>query len=180
MKKYLWVGIFVLSMTLHSFGWAVGPATLYELYEGKSVKVFIEEIKDSSPQHKLNPPDVKRKLAEALGNRKSIRFQVVEVSAEADVSIGVDLKDFYWTDHDPIDMLMGIGGAAADAAIREDYVKVEADFLVKELKKNSVLWKDRVIATITKKPMSEAERIPLVAEDLAKVFIRECFGKKRK
>ncbi len=155
-------------------------ASLYDLFDGKAVKVYLAEVQDSTPDHKLNVSDVKPTLSKALANRKSIRFEIVEGKEQADLLIETEIRSFYWTDHDPVDMLMGIGGTAADAAIREDYARVEADFTVTDLRKNRVLWKDRVMATITKKPMSEAESIPLVTEDLAKVFIRECFGKKRK
>lgn len=156
------------------------PATLYNQFGGKTVKVFVDEIKDSTQNHKVNPADIRARLSEALTGRKSIRFQMVDSPGNADLVIHVDLKDFFWSNHDPVDMIAGLGATAMDVAVVEDYAKLDADFTVTDARTGKPLWQDRVIATITKKPMSEIESLPLVTEDLAKVFIKQCFGKKRR
>jgi hypothetical protein len=155
-------------------------STLYSQFSGKNVRIHLAEIKDSTTDHKVSISEVSARLTEALVNRKSIRFQVVGTPGEADLVVQVDLKGFFWSNHDPVDMIAGLGATAMDVAIVEDYAKLEADFIVTDAKTGETLWQDRVIATVTKKPMSESESLPLITQDLAKVFIKQCFGKKRR
>ncbi len=169
----------VLTLSVPAVSYASEPGALYRQYEGKTVKVRIADVKDSTAGHEVDPSVVKSALESALKNRKSIHFQIVDGTAPADLVITADLQEFYWTDHDPVDMLGGAAMAAMDAAVVEDYARIQADLSVSDAKKDTVLWKDRVIATVTKKPMSKTESIPVVAEDLAKVFVKECFARKR-
>ena len=156
---------------------SAGPTSLFSLYGGKSVKVYVAGVEDSTQTHEVDPGMVKAALEEELKARKSIRFQVVDKPEDAELSVGTQLKGFMWTDHDPVDMLMGVGMAAMDAADIEDYASVEADVTVTDVRSKKILWQDRVRASITKKPMSRAESIPLVASGLAKEFIKGCFSK---
>ena len=155
------------------------PTSLFPLFGGKTVKVYVADVKDSTDTHEVDALSVKTKLQEALKGRKSIHFEVVEKPQDAAISIEAELKGSLWTDHDPVDMLMGAGMAAMDAATIEDFASVEADIAVSDARTNKILWQDRVRASITKKPMSRGESISLVSGSLAKEFIKECFSKKR-
>ncbi len=171
----LLAGIFFISGAV--FG--ADGVNLYERFEGKRVKVFMSPIKDSTANRKVDPVILKTRLEEALKARKSTKFVVVQTAQEAELSIDADIKDFWWTDHDPVDMITGLSGAAADAVIVEDYARLQVDVKVTEVSKNRIIWQDRVMATVTKKPMSEAESLPLIMDDFANTFIRQCFGRKK-
>lgn len=153
--------------------------SLFPRYSGKTVKVFITDVKDSTPGHELDLALVKSKLEAALKERKSITFRPVSSADEADLTIGIELVSFSWTDHDPIDMIVGIGGTAMDAAVVEDYASMQADVTVHDDRSKKPLWQKRMFATVTKKPMSKTDSVPLVTDSFVKAFIKDCFSKKR-
>ncbi len=83
---------------------------LFPQFDGKTVKVFVADIKASTKAHEVNSQMLKNELEKALTARKSIHFQVVPTAEEAQIVIGTDIYEFLWTDHDPIDMLVGVVG----------------------------------------------------------------------
>ncbi len=176
MKTALFL-MFSILLTVPAFA---ESENLFQKYDGKSVKVYIAPAKDSTSGHDIDPASLKTKIEEALKARKSIRFQIVDSAEAADLSIDTNLIGYVWSDHDPIDMLVGVGGTAADAAIVEDYASAEADITVTDVRSNRPVWVSRVRASVTKKPMSRAESVPLVSDQMAKTFIKECFSKRSK
>lgn len=154
-------------------------SNLYSRFSGKTVKVFVMDVKDSSPAHDLDPALVKVQIETGLKARKSITFQVMPTAEEADLTVETELVSFFWTDQDPIDMIVGIGGTAMDAAVVEDYASMQADVTVHDARSKKPLWQKRLFATITKKPMSKSESVPLVTEIFVKTFIRDCCSKRR-
>lgn len=153
------------------------PKSLYERFEGKNVKAFVAPVTDVTTEKAVDPTALHAQITSALQARKGIHFTVVPTEAEAEVSIRTEISDFEWTNSDPIDMLMGVGGAAMDAAVVEDYARLQANVTVTDNAKQKDLWKERVMATITKKPMSQAESIPLVSENFAKAFLKNAFNR---
>lgn len=154
-------------------------ANLFHRFSGKTVKVFVADVKDLTQTHDLDPVLVKTQIEAGLKVRKSITFQIVPSAEEADLTIETDIVSFSWTDHDPVDMIMGIGATAMDAAVIEDYASMNADVTVTDNRSKKPLWQNRVFATVTKKPMSKTESLPLVAENFVKAFIKDCFSKRR-
>ncbi len=174
MKKtvsFLMLGLFATSVA-----WA--DPNLFSRFSGKPVKVYVAPAEDSTSTHDIDTAVLKTKLEEALKGRKSIRFQIVENAADADLTIESQVVGYVWTDHDPVDMLVGIGGAAADAALVEDFASTEVDMKVTDTKSKIVVWRDRIRASVTKKQMSRPDSVPLVSDQLAKTFIKECFSKR--
>lgn len=153
--------------------------SLYPRFSGKTVKVFIMDVKDSIPEHELDIALVRSKLEMALKERKSITFRTASSAEEADLTVEIDLVSFSWTDHDPVDMIVGIGATAMDAAVVEDYASMQADVTVSDKRSVKPIWRERIFATVTKKPMSKTESVPLVTDNFVKTFIRDCFSKRR-
>lgn len=169
--------LFLASCFLAAAGTAHAE-NLYEKYEGKSVKVFISDIKDSTQDRGMDAQVLKSELQKALTERRSIRFEFVPLAADAQLVIDTNISEFMWSDNDPIDMLAGVGAVAADAALVEDYARIQAEVTITDQRNSKTVWKDRILASVTKKPMTQAESIPLVAEKFAKTFIKNCFSKK--
>jgi len=169
--------LFLASCLLASAGIAHAD-NLFDKYEGKTVKVFVADIKDSTQSPVMDAQILKTEIQKALTERRSIRFQLVPAAADAQIVIDTNIIEFVWSDHDPVDMLVGIGGTAADVAMVEDYARLQAEVTITDQRTSKTVWKERVSATMTKKPMSQAESIPLVAEKYAKTFIKNCFSKK--
>ncbi len=177
MKKsaIIFVSFFLISLSLAT----AEPQSLYSQFNGKVVKVYLGEIKNSSEETSISTDVLRQKLAEALKNRRSVTFEMTDKPENADLSIDVNVRAFMWTDHDPVDMLVGVGAVALDAATIEDYARAEAYVVVSSAKSQKALWQDSVVSTITKKPMSKADSIPLVTDELAKNFVKQCFKKSR-
>ena len=154
------------------------PENLYQRFDGQNVKIYVQNVEDATAEKALDRNQFKEKIEEALKARKSIQFEPIQDPKSAALEIRTTIQEFYWTDHDPVDMIMGAAAIAMDAATAEDYARVQATVLVIDTKTNKTLWENKIMATVTKKPMSKVESIPLVAEDFAKVFIKQCFGKK--
>ncbi len=169
----------ILSLLFATSVFASMTGNLYLLFHDKTLVVYVADVKDSTQGHEVDAKLIKIKIEEALKKRKSITFQITQDPAGADILVDTEVKEFMWTDHDPVDMLMGAAASAYDLATVEDYARLQADMAVIEVKSKKQLWKDHTMATVTKKPMPRNESIPLVAEELAKVFVKNCFSKGR-
>jgi hypothetical protein len=160
---------------------AAEGASLYESLSRKSeVKIFVSEPKDISEKKALEPSMVKQAVEKALEGRKSIRFKVVPSEAEAELAVDAELKGFLFSETDPIDMLVGVGAAAMDAATQDHYGATEALFTVRDAKNTKVLWKGEVRGSVTDHTMTEPESRQKVSEKLAEQLMREAFGKKKR
>jgi len=171
--------LFVVSCLLAATGISHAD-NLFPQFGGKIVKVFVANVKDSTKDHEVNSQTLRNELEKALTDRKSIHFQVVPTTEEAQIVIDTDIKEFMWTDHDPIDMLIGVVGIATDAVYVEDYARLQADVTITDKHSQRPLWKERVLATVTKKPMSKVESLPIITKNFVEEFIKNCFSKRRK
>jgi len=174
--KLVFLTLLLFSIQL-SNAYCLEPS-LFPRFSGKTVKVFVMDVKSSAQAYDIDPALVKTRIEAVLKERKSIKFQVVPAAQEADITVETQIVGFSWSDHDPVDRLMGIGAAAMDAAVVEDYASMEADVTVSDARSKKPLWQKRLFATITKKPMSKTESVPLVTENFVKVFIKDCFSKR--
>src|SRR3990167_788870 len=105
--------------------------SLYPLFNKKPlVRVVVALPTDVSEEKLVNASAFKKELESAFAARKSIRFQAVQAPGEADLMIDSEITEYYWTDHDPVDMLMGVGATAMDAAMVENYARLQAIFTV--------------------------------------------------
>lgn len=176
----LLVSAAVFSLALTDIGLCLDRGNLYSMFKRKaSVKVYIPDVEDLSATNKVEAVDLKQKLEEALSNRKSIRFSIVKSKEQADIVIGCKVKAFYWASEDPIDMIMGTATVVYDAFTIENFAYLEAVFTVTDAKKGKKLWKETLRIDLTQKNMTEEESIPLINAKTVKVFIADCFGKKR-
>lgn len=174
MKKIL-LAVLAFSFVLSGTSYA---ATLYQQLSGKKVKVYVAQPIDSASNKKTDLAGLKTSLENALKERKSISFEVMGAPEEADYTIDTDVQEFFWTPNDPVDMIGGLSMAAADAALIQDYVRMQAIFTVKEVKSGREAWKDTLLSTVTKSGMSEEQSIPLINEDMSATFVKTAFGKK--
>lgn len=177
--KTLVLGLSVV-LAASSSAHALQEKSLYDRFKGKSVKVYVAPVEDATAEKVVSTDLLKTQLEAALKARRSISFALVPTPEEADITISASISEYLWTDSDPIDMLIGIGGTAMDAAVTEDYARLQANFTVTNVKSSRPLWKERVMATVTKKPMSQTDSIPLVAEGLAQQFVQTAFAKTKK
>lgn len=175
MKRITAIVVGILCLTVAQ----AQAASLYESYSRKSsVPFFVESVTDSSKDKKVDVASLKAGVEKALIERKSIKFKKADNPETAQLKIAIDVKEYYWSDHDPVDMIVGVGAVAMDAAMIESYAFMQADVSITD-DKGKALWSENIISTITKKDMSADDARGLIGDDFAKSFIKSAFSKKR-
>lgn len=167
--------IFVLGLCLKANS-AVKQETLYHLVKtGRIVKVWIGEFTNSTENEEISLQNFTAALKSALRGRKSANFILVESAQNADISISGDVEEYVYQEVDPIDMALGIGGLAADAMVKENYVALKVAYIVEDAKKGKVIWSRTLRPSITKPDMPEEECLPLVLTQAGRQFVSQCF-----
>ncbi len=157
---------------------AAEPNPLYEEFSRvKEVKVFVMFPADSGVS-KLDAQRFKTAVESALKGRKSIHFNVVSSEAEARLVIDSDIKGFLFSLTDPVDMLVGVGMAAMDAAKADHFASADIRFVIREAS-GKIRWEEVVHASITDEKFTESEAREQILDRTADVFVRSAFGKKK-
>ena len=155
--------------------------SLYASLSRKAVvSVYVAPPTDVSELKAVDREAFKKALEDTLLARKSIKFQIAPKPSEADLTVDTKITEYYWTDHDPVDMLVGVGGTALDAARVEKYARLQAVLTVTDAKTSRLLWTDKLIATITGDGLTQEEGPARISKDMAEIFVRTCFGKRRR
>jgi hypothetical protein len=171
----------VLALSIFFSTGSAFSASLYDTYSRKGqVKVFVEIPTDKTEKKLVKSDALKAAIEKALKERQSVRFDVMRSADGSELVVDTEITEFYWTNHDPVDMIMGVGGTAMDIARVECYARLTANFKVRDGKSGATLWSDKLKATITKPDMSETQSLELIDDDMAKVLMKEAFGKKRR
>ncbi len=181
MKKILYTMlaavVIVLAMSTHGF--CKDKTNLYNLFRKKAVtKVYIPPIENVSDNSKADADALMQELKDALANRKSIVFKIVDRKEDSDIAISCNLVTFFWSDKDPVDLLLGTYAIAYDMLTTESYAFQEVVFTVIDTKKAKILWSEKLKIDYTKKGMTEDQSIPLINKKTVKTFIRNCFSKR--
>lgn len=151
-----------------------------KLSQMKSVNVYLADIKDSTNgQNKVDLAVLKKTLEDALVTRMTLNFKPVQRKEDADIVITVNVTEYVWMLQDPIDEIGGLETAAWNAANVEHYIRLYAIFSVIDAKTDGVLWTKDIKGTVTDKNMTEQEGIEMVDDRIVKMFIRDCFSKKK-
>jgi monomeric isocitrate dehydrogenase len=120
---------------------------------------------------------LKKMIEDAFAARTRYKFTVVQTPQEANIIFRGDIVEYIWMKEDPIDEVYGIGAAAMDAAFIENYARIQIQSEIIDVKKNSVLWSDKVKATMTKKDMPIEESYALIYPKIIKSEVIEIFRK---
>lgn len=168
-----------LSFVLPVSGDARSDRALYEIYgKRESVNIHVAQPTDATGQ-KLDLGILKEAFERALKDRVSINFNVSQNASDADLTVQCEILEYTWSDEDPLDMLMGAGGAAYDAAVIEHYSKIRANVTLYEKSKTGPAWSGRLKASVTDGEMKQEDGFMRASEKMAKVFLKEAFGKKK-
>lgn len=151
--------------------------SLYRDYAGKGEITFKTDLVDKTGKAQVD--DLGSKLEKALVGRKSILFKPAQAGETARLEIHAEITEVFWTDKDPVDMIVGVGMAAMDAIKQDHYARIQANFRITDTLSKRTVWENSVKATVTDATMTEAESGPRVNEALARAFLKEAFSKKR-
>ncbi|NQT90680.1 MAG: hypothetical protein HQ558_05450 [Candidatus Omnitrophica bacterium] len=170
--------VVALTFTFVDTGFCRREGNLYhQLKRMRVVKVYVEDITDSSEEAKVDAVDLKQELSDALRNRKTVNFEVVDNKKIADIIIVCDVLQYFWKEEDPLDMIMSSVTAVYDMLTVENYAFMEVVFTVINAKKGRKMWSKRMRIDLTKKQMSEADSILLINDRAVKVFLKDCVSK---
>lgn len=149
------------------------------LAEGETIKIYIEDIKNSTGDNNIQLKGLKTDIENALRTRMSTDFDLVTAPDEASVILKSDITEYYWTLEDPIDEIHSSASLAIDIMKKEHYVRMTVDFILLYVPTNKVIWQNPIKATITDNNMSEEDSYKMVNERIVKVFVRNLFKKNR-
>ena len=150
-----------------------------ELAPAKEVLVYVAPPTDPSGKTSLNQELFQKKIGDALKARKSIHFSIVALESEARFKVETEIEGFTFSEKDPVDMLIGIGGTAMDAVKDDHFAAMDAKMSVREVS-GSERWSGKIHASITDEKMTEAESRERILDRAAEVFVREAFGKPKR
>ena len=166
-----------LSLSLAAEG-TIGWMFKDKINEKAPVKVYIKEIVNQSGQSQIVPEAFRKALEKSLGERRSIKFSVVNSPAESDIEITAVITNFKYLEKGIFKPSPGIGTMLLDAAatMAGNYVEMAVEYAVIDTKSDKTLWKG-TISEYIKKKMTRDESIPLIYDAVTRVFIWKCFGK---
>ena len=151
---------------------------LYEEFSrAKETKVFVKTPEDSGAA-KLDGDHFKTAIENALKERKSVHFSIASAEADAQLVVESDVKGFLFSLTDPVDMLAGVGMAAADAAKIDHFAATDIRFTVRDTA-GKTRWEEVIHASITDEKFTEAEAREQILGRAADIFVRSAFGKKK-
>ncbi|MBD3296089.1 MAG: hypothetical protein GF392_01820 [Candidatus Omnitrophica bacterium] len=191
-RKGFIAGALILAclMMISRVGYAVAGKNLYHALEDvDEVKVYVAEVRDASGNAGDMTEDIRAQLMNALKTRMTINFVIQKDREDADLIIECEVLERIWRDHDPLDT-PSLGGLIADAAIDEDYGRIQARFqlikrgrdrifreLHKRLRRKKVLFDKRLQATVDRMDMTEEQSKVVLERRIADIFMREAFSK---
>lgn len=154
------------------------PAELKNFLDehNNTVKIYIE-LKNSSGDNKVNISLLKKLLEESFTNRKSYAFVIANTADEADMVLKCDIKEYKWLEVDPVDEVWGIGAAAMDAAISDNYAAMQVETQIVDARHNRVIWNDKVQASVTQHIMPKDSSYELVYPRFVQSLGKELFRK---
>ena len=146
------------------------------LKDNPTVKVYVE-LTNSSGDDKVDINSLKKHIEEGFAARKSHNFTIADTAIEADIIFKGDVVEYVWMAEDPVDQVWGVGAAAMDALIIENYARIQVNTKLISAKHNHLLWSDKVKATMTQKVMPKETSYEIVYPRFVKSVMIEIFRK---
>jgi len=167
-------------MVLSSSAWSGEKTGLYEKFSKEGVvKVADINVELEDGVTGADTSQLKNEIVKALDGRKTINFETNVPVTEADINMKFQVKEMLYMDKDPVDMIIGAGAIVMDALKEESYARIQVICEVTDASSGKVLWEDTIKGTITDEDMTEAQSKAMIYEKVAKIFMKECFSKKK-
>ncbi len=145
------------------------------LVKNKAVQVAIGKF-DKQDDVQYSKEDFIKFLTEELTRHFSNEIKVVSAESEADIVIQGNIKEYYYSEKDPIDNLVGSAAIVLDVIKQDSYGRMQVEIIVYNSKTKKTLWDHLVVATVTRSSMTAKESYALVGRRLAKQVVTKCFG----
>lgn len=174
--------LFLISIVESLYAREPRPArakNLYRLVENRALKVYLGSIESES--EKVSPEEFGEVIKNFLLGRSKERFVVTDSKESAEIVIDAKLLNYKYLEDDPVDQVVGgLSGLLVDAAVKQNYARVDVEFTVLKVKGSRKLWQRKFYSTVTESDMPEPESIPKVLKQCCKQFVFLCFGKSKR
>ena len=178
MFAMIFVIAFFASATCVPSGAGENEVNILEYFDEQYVtRVYVSDIVNSTDNEEVEIAFLKELLENAFLDRVSQDFEIARTRESADVALDMKITEYLWTDEDPVDNLLGIGGVVMDAAKQENYARMIAKFTLTDIKTGDVVWEDTLKATITDEEMSEGDSYEMIYDRIVKVFTMNLFSR---
>lgn len=179
MGRKIFILIFILQFLSFLTGAAFGiTAELKSFLQDYPTVRFYIEMKNSTSDDKVDKDILKKLLEDGLLARKSHRFVKAEKIEDADLVIKGDIVEYAWAQTDPLDEVWGVGAAAADAVILDNYARMQVRVELIKAKNKSVIWSDKIQSNVTQHVMPKDSSYELVYNRFVKSFMITIFKKR--
>ena len=153
---------------------------ILEYFQARNVTgIYIEDISNASGDNLINLGLIKKEIENAFMARVSQKFEIARLRDKSDVALRMEITEYLWTNEDPVDNLIGIGGVAMDVAKQENYARMIAGITIMDTATGDVLWEDTIKATITDDTMTEQASYGRINERIVKVLMRNIFSRNK-
>jgi hypothetical protein len=174
------VFLFIISLLCSGDVHARRKGSIIEFFDDKDViKAYVSDVVNSSGDRKIDVKKLKNSIEEALRSRLSHTFEIVKKKDKADIIINTEVLEYLWTEHDPVDTVMGFPAMVYDAVQKKNYACMKAIFIILDAKDGAQIWRKTLRSTITKSHMTEKESYNLSNERIAKIFLWKLLKKPR-
>ncbi|MBN1872328.1 MAG: hypothetical protein JW800_07125 [Candidatus Omnitrophica bacterium] len=172
--------VMISAAFLMSVAYAGQDVNILEYFDEKQVtNIYINDIINSTGNENIDLAAFKMNIEDAFLERVNQQFEIAQSPEEADVVMDIEITEYLFTEEDPVDNLIGIGGVAMDAAKQENYARMIAVFKLTDTKTSDVLWQDTLKATITDDEMVEPDSYDLINDRIVKVLMRNLFSRQK-
>jgi len=146
------------------------------LKDRRQVRICID-LKNSSADKRVDTALLKKILEEGFLARRSYDFQIADTPDKADLILDGDVKEYLWQTVDPVDEVWGAVSTAMDAAIADNYARMQVQMELIEAKNSRVIWSDKVQSTVTHHVMPQDASYDIVYKRFLKSLMTELFKK---
>ncbi|MDD5422871.1 MAG: hypothetical protein WC592_00700 [Candidatus Omnitrophota bacterium] len=153
----------------------------YLINKGNPIKVFMKDFVNESGQNQLVMGELEKTVEKSLLARKAVTFHIAKTIEQSDICISCTVKKYQYLEKGPLKFSPSPQAMLLDAAASatENYVEMDAEFVIADSRTNKTLWKD-TIGFYEKKVMTPAESTPIIYDHVARRFLWKSFGKPNK
>ena len=153
---------------------------LYRLVKDrKTLKVYLSNIESDAEE--ISSDIFRKTISDFLSKRGKENFLITDNKEAAEIVIDAKIIDYKYLEDDPVDQLAGgLTGLFVDAAVKQNYARIDVEFTVIRTRDSRRLWYRNFYSTVTESDMPEEESIPKVLKQCCKQFVFLCFSRSKR
>lgn len=147
--------------------------------DNKTLKVYLGSVESDAGE--ISSDVFRKVLKDFLSKRGKENFLITDTKEAAEVVIDAKIIDYKYLEEDPVDQISGgLTGLFVDAAVKQNYARIDVDFTVIRTRDSRKLWQRNFYSTVTESDMPPEASIPKVLEQCCKQFVFLCFSSSKR